>query len=91
MRHTNHRIKERLHESIKNKWADAKHYFHFRLERHPSSFSLSVISVDYELGLILILKACSFICYNSAASPQLMVECSESHISCKKPSDEFEK
>lgn len=54
---------------------------------HHSSFSLSVIPVDYELGLIVILQACSFICYNSAAPPQLMVECSESHISCKKQSD----
>lgn len=61
------------------------------LERHHSSFSLSIIPVDYELGLILILQAFSFICCNSEAFTQLMVECFESHISCKKQSDGFQK
>lgn len=40
---------------------DARHYFRSRLEFHHSSFSLSVIPVDYKLGLILILFVLSVI------------------------------
>lgn len=69
---------------------DARHYFHLELEFHRSSFSLSVILVDYKLGLILILLDISFICDNSTIFPELMVERSKSHISCKKKSDWIE-
>lgn len=70
---------------------DARRYFHFRLEFHHSSFSLSVIPADYKLGLILILRAISFSCDNSTIFPELMVERLESHISCKKKSDRVRK
>lgn len=63
---------------------DVRHYFHFRIEFPCSSFSLSVIPVDYKLGPILILLDISFICDNSTKFTELMVERSESHISCKK-------
>lgn len=70
---------------------DTRHYFHFRLEFHHSSIRLSVIPVDYKLGLILILWSISFICDYSTLFPELMVERLESHISCKKKSDRVRK
>lgn len=48
---------------------DARHYFRSRLEFHHSSFSLSVIPVDYKLGFILILWAICFICLIAPYSP----------------------